>query len=246
MSTAVSPDEVIRVDADEQVGEASNDTTRDLRRGLTTVLGAAAAPLLVLSNVLLPTLPNKAADVVVKAPPVVGQLIAAHLVYIVASLLFIPFTLALWRIPGRRGSVLRLVGGSLTIIGMLSNALGEATDGYLLWGVVRAHVDPAAQVRLLDLLDKSNVALPVSFLAIPVAVLGALLLTAGVLRAKVVPAWAPWTLIVGAVISAGAGVGVSALLGVVFAVGGAATVLFVAARQAPGALEHSVTSGAPR
>jgi len=81
-----------------------------VRRRATTILGAAAAPLLVLSNVLLPGLPAKAVDVVAQAPPVVDRMLTAHLVYTVASLLFIPFTLTLWRVPGRRGSTLRLVG----------------------------------------------------------------------------------------------------------------------------------------
>ncbi len=126
MSTAVRSDDVVRLDvAPQTITEA--DPTRSVRRRATTILGAAAAPLLVLSNVLLPGLPAKAVDVVAQAPPIVDRMLTAHLVYTVASLLFIPFTLTLWRVKGRRGSTLRLVGGVLTTVGMGSNTLTPAS-----------------------------------------------------------------------------------------------------------------------
>lgn len=201
------------------------DPTRHVRRRL-ALGGAVVAPIgFVLSNVLLPHLPTKTAQVVPKLPPVIDRLLTAHLLYALASLLFVPFVLVVWRNPARRGAALRLTGGLLLLVGMVSNALGEVTSGYLAWSAVTTNVDQAAQIRMLDRLDNSAAALPISFLAIPVAILGMLLLAIGVLRSRALPAWAPWTLIAGLVLSAAPSSGVLGLLGLVFAVGAAATAI---------------------
>lgn len=204
------------------------DPTSRLRAVTTTVLAVAAPVLFTVSNVWLPSLTGSTARVVAHVPAVANRLLASHLLYALASLLMIALAVALWRIDVRRGSVLRLVGGVLLIVGGVSNALGEVTDGYLAWGMHRGAVEAAAQVRTLDILDKSSAGLPISFLAIPLLVFGLLLLLAGVLRARVVPAWLPILTVVAALVSGAGGVGPGALLGLGWSAGCAAIVVLVA------------------
>jgi hypothetical protein len=206
--------------------EPDGDPTRRLRRRATVWAAVAAPALFIAGSSLSPKLPSKVAEVVPKLPPIADRLLAAHLLVSLASLLFLPFTVALWRIPARRGAALRFAGGLLLMIGMVSNALGETTDAYAAWDGVRSSVDPATQVRLLEKLDSSAAGLPISFLAIPVALLGLVLLTVGVLRSRLVPIWAPIVLLVGLALSGVVSAGpVGAILGLGFVVGAVATVL---------------------
>jgi hypothetical protein len=204
------------------------DPTRRTRYTLTTCLAVAASVLFTLSNVFLPHLTGSTANVVAHIPAVVNRLLAAKLVYAVGSLLLIPFVVALWRVDARRGAALRLVGGCLLIVGGLCNALGEVTEAYLAWGMHHVGIGATSQVRLFDLLDNSTAALPISFIAIPVLSLGILLLMVGVLRARVVPGWLPGVTIVGGIASSVAGVGLPALVGLVWALPAAAVVILTA------------------
>jgi hypothetical protein len=197
------------------------DPSANLRQALTTGLALAAPVLLVASNALLPDLPRDTPEMIAAFPDIADRYLTAALMYSLASLLYVPFVLALWRTGTARGAWLRFGGGAVLMVGMLSNALSLSTWGYLLWGSARTGLDPAAQERLLTLLDGSAAALPISFLAIPLAVLGMLTLAAGVLRARAVPAWAPWLWIVGTTLTAGVGAGPLALLGLVGAAGSA-------------------------
>jgi hypothetical protein len=155
-------------------------------------------------------------------------------VYALASLLLVPFVLALWRVSTRRGSVLRLIGGQLLIAGAVGNGLGEGVLAYSAWGMHGAGVPAAAQIRYFDLLDSSNAALPIGFVAIPVLSLGLLLLVLGVLLARVVPVWLPVAVIIGAAASGFVGTGPVAAVGLLWALSGAATVWLVAARRDTG------------
>ena len=201
------------------MSQEDDDRFRRARRFILAALAAAAAPLLVLSNALLPPLPQEPAQMLAALPPLADRWLGVTLLYAVASLLHLPLVVALWNIRTRRGSLLRLIGGCLVIVAMVSNALSLSTWGYLLWGVSTAGLDSGTVVRMLTLMDASMLTLPVSWLAIPVAVLGLFVLSAGVLRSRIVPAWAPWMLITGTVISAAVGAGPLALLGLIGAAG---------------------------
>ena len=153
-------------------------------RERTGVLLAIAAPvLLLLGTVLTPQLSGSNSAVLAALPRVADQLLAAHLINIVASMSYIATVLVTWRIPERAGSVLRLVGGSVAILGFVSNALGEALDGYAAWAGAKAGVPVGTLARLFDYLDGAPAALPVSWLAIPVATVGGLVMWLGVVRA---------------------------------------------------------------
>ncbi|PPK94637.1 hypothetical protein CLV92_107140 [Kineococcus xinjiangensis] len=215
------------------VREEDGDRFRGARRAALAVLAAAAVPLVVLSNALLPPLPEEPALALAALPPLADRWLAVTLLYAVASLLYLPFVVVLWGLRARRGSLLRLVGGCLVVVATVSNALSLSTWGYLLWGTSAAGLERGAVLRVLAVMDGSAMTLPISWLAIPVAVLGLLLLTAGVARSRAVPAWAPWTFVIGTVVSAAVGAGPMALLGVVGAAG-AVGMVRAAARQDPG------------
>ncbi|WP_375400490.1 hypothetical protein [uncultured Amnibacterium sp.] len=188
---------------------------------------AVLGPILLLAGtVASPDLGGTNAQVLANVPAVADQLLTAHLLNTAGSLAYVVTVLVTLRIPAKVGSVLRLIGGVVAMAGFISNALGEVLDGYAAWAGAVAHVPPAIEARLFDVLDAAPAALPVSWLAIPVAVLGGIVLWIGVLRAhRVVPLWAPVVAIVGAVISALVPTGPLALLGVVGAVGAIATAL---------------------
>lgn len=212
------------------------DPTVLVRRRAAVVLGAVASPLLVAANAWLPSLGESAKEAVTTLQADLGtadRFLAAQLVYALASLLFIPFVVVLWRNTAARGRVLRLVGGALLIVAMLSNALSLTLMGYLLWLGARGGADLDSLVRMLTFSESSSATLPVSFIAIPAAVLGLLVLAAGVLQSRSLPRFAPWLMIVGTVVFAAAGPGVMALLlGVPFAVG--ATTVVVLSDRATG------------
>jgi hypothetical protein len=218
VSTVLEPDD-LRFD---------HDPTRAWRSGLTTVLAAAAPILFTLSNVIMPALHGSNASVVAHIPPVADRLLATKFGYAVASLLLVFVAVALWRVSERRGAALRLAGGVLLIVGGVSNALGEVVFAYSAWGMHRAGVAPAAQAHVFSLFDNSTAALPISFLAIPVMSVGLVLLMAGVLRAAIVPWWLPVLVIVGGLAAGFVGVGVPALIGLVWSVGTAVLVVRIA------------------
>ncbi|GIG30193.1 hypothetical protein [Cellulomonas marina] len=201
------------------------DPVVGLRRRLTTALALAAPPLLVLGNALMPALPRDPAQAVAAVPAVADRYLAAALMYALASLLHVPFVLALWRVGTRRGAWLRFGGGAVLVLAMVLNALSLVLWGYLLWGSARAGLPDELQVRLGAALDGSAATLPVSFLAVPLAVLGMLALAAGLLRSRVVPHWAVGLWVVGVLASASVGAGPLALVGLVGAAGGAVLVL---------------------
>ncbi len=197
----------------------TDDAAVALRTRLTTALALLAAPLLVLSNVLLPSLPGDARQVVDTIAPITERLLAVQLLYAVASVCFVPFVVAVWRLRARRGSIPRLVGGGVVILGMTANGWSEAVKGYLTWAMAGAGVEPAAQARTLSELDALPESLPISWWVIPFTVAGLVVLAIGIARARVVPLWAPLALVAGTVAMSVSGTGPRSLVGLVMVAG---------------------------
>ena len=199
-------------------------------RALVLGLAVAGPVLLLIGGVVAPDLSGSNATVLAHVPPVADRLLTAHLLNTAGSLAYVATIVTTLRIPVRQGAALRLIGGAIAILGLLSNALGETLDGYAAWAGARAHVPVAAQARLFDVLDASPAALPVSWLAIPVLALGGVVLWVGVLRAhRTVPIWAPIIAILGTLVVASiGGSGPIQLLGAIGTVGSVATALYAA------------------
>jgi hypothetical protein len=207
------------------------DPTARPRDALTAAMAVLGPVLFVLSNVVYPSLGRSNAAVVAHVAPIAGRVLATHLLYAVASLLLVPFAVVLCRITARRGSVLRFAGAVLIVLGAISNALGEAVLAYSAWGMARASVPGAAQVRFFDLLDRSNAALPIGFVAIPVLSLGLLLAMAGVALSRAVPVWLPVAAVVGALVSGVVGTGLPSAVGFVWAAAAVAIVVLIGRRR---------------
>jgi hypothetical protein len=183
-----------------------------------------------------PDLPMDAAAAVGEVVAVRDTFLGSKLAVAVGSLLMIPLVLAVRRrlVPGR-GSGLATVAAVLVTVGMASNALSQATHGYLLWFASAPTVDQAAGAAVVEasVTSQSLATLPVSFLSVPVFAVGLLLLAASLWRAGSVPRWVPVAIVL-VDVAAGA-IGVGLLMLVVGAVATAAfgTALFAAPRTFP-------------
>jgi hypothetical protein len=169
-----------------------------------------AGPVLLFSGYALhPDLPEEAAAAVSEVADARGTTLAAKLLVAVGALIMVPLVLQVRRhtAPGRGRSMVT-AGAALVTVGMASNALSQATYGYLLWWVTDADVSRAAGVQVAEVATTETAAtLPVSFLAVPVFAIGLLLLATGLWRARSVPGWAPVVLAVGTVAAAALPVG---------------------------------------
>lgn len=214
---------------------ARPDPTTVVRRGLKIGLAVAGPVLLIGGGVVAPDLSGSNAQVMAHVPAVAGQLLTAHLLNTAGSFAYIATILLTWNIPATRGAVLRLVGGAVAIVALLSNAMGETLDGYAAWAGARAGVPSGQLARLFDALDGSPAALPVSWLAIPLLGVGGVVLWIGVIRAhRIIPMWAPVVAIVGTLIGVAiGGAGAVQLIGVVGAAGSVATALYAARASRP-------------
>jgi hypothetical protein len=225
MSTPLSQPAVL----DPMTAFPDGDPSRRFRVWATVILGTLGSALLAVSSIVKPDIHGSDADVVPKLTAAADQVLAGQLVAAFGSLLLVLFVVGTWRLDTRKGSILRLVGGTIATLGLVSNALGEIADGYAAWGSAQGHVSTATEIRMLDSLDSLPAGLPIAWFAVPVAVTGVLILAIGVLRASaVVPVWAPVVVILGAVLSAVFTSGPLSLLGLVTAVGVGATLVYIA------------------
>jgi hypothetical protein len=168
-----------------------------------------AAPVLLFAGYALhPDLPPEAADALPEVADQRGITLASKLLVATGSLLMIPLILRVRRLASDRGRVAATAGAALVTLGMASNALSQATYGYLLWWVTDPEVSRDSGLQVADAATTASLAtLPVSFLAMPVFVGGLLLVAAGLWRARSGPQWVPVALAVGTILAAAFPVG---------------------------------------
>jgi hypothetical protein len=149
-----------------------------------------AAPLFLVASALIsPALKTDAS----------GQLavIAAHpsrwywftLLLLIGSLLLIPALLGLAALVRERSPRLGNIGGALSVVGSLI-AIGDVMSQFVSWQMVAQGADRAQMAALLHRYDNAagvSVLYSVGGLAVLV---GVVLLTIGLIRGHVVPAWA--------------------------------------------------------
>jgi hypothetical protein len=168
---------------------------------LAAAVMVAAPALIVAGNGLHPVVDGQSAsallDVVAAGP---ARWLIAKLTYAAGSLLLIVALASVVRL--RPGGVV-LVGSVLAGIGTGCNALSQALFGYTAYAAVRVPVDRSAAAALLDGFDGLGpAALPVSFVSVPVMVLGLLVVGVGLLVTRAVPRVTAVVLLVGVVAGA--------------------------------------------
>jgi hypothetical protein len=119
------------------------------------------------------------------------------LIFIVSAVLAAPAAIGLAHLMPGRGVVLGHLGAVCLVIG----AFGHM--GYAAWQLTVSRVaglgDPATMATFLDRTNDLSVVLIPMMTLIDI---GVILLSAGLLRARIVPAWAPWLAIAAMVLDA--------------------------------------------
>jgi hypothetical protein len=169
----------------------------------------AGPALLFAGYALHPDLPEEAADIVREVVDVRNTFLIARLLVVVGALIMIPLVLYVRRtLTPDRGRAVMTVGAGLVTIGMASNAVSQATYGYLLWWLTEPDISEAAGIQVAEVATAESFAtLPVSFLSVPLFALGLLLVAAGLWRARSAPIWVPVVLAVATVAGGAIGVG---------------------------------------
>jgi hypothetical protein len=143
------------------------------------------------------------------------------LLFIVSSVLAAPAAFGLAHVLSRRGVVLGHLGAACLLIGSFGHM------GYAVWQMTVSRAAGAADTATMTAyLDRTN---DLALVLIPMMVLidiGVLLLSAGLLRARAVPGWAPWLAIAAMVADFGVQFGGVSATWPVTAVWGASLVAF--------------------
>jgi hypothetical protein len=119
-----------------------------------------------------------------------GGIWLTGLIFMVSAILTVPAALGLAHLLRARGAVLGNLGAACLVTG----AFGHM--GYAVWQLMVSRVAGPGAPALIAYLDRTSA---LALVLVPLMVLvdiGLLLLAAGLLRARAVPSWAPWLVIV--------------------------------------------------
>jgi len=119
-----------------------------------------------------------------------GGIWTTGLIFMVSAIFTVPAALGLAHLLRGRGAVLGHLGASCLVTG----AFGHM--GYAVWQLMVARAAGPGAPALVAYLDRTSALTPV---LVPLMVLldaGLVLLAAGLLRARAVPRWAPWSVLV--------------------------------------------------
>lgn len=164
-------------------------------------LSMIAAPLFLVASALVsPTLKtDQAAQLgVISANP--DRWYWFTLLLLIGSLLLIPALLGIAALVRERAPRLGNIGGGLSILGSLI-AIGDVMSQFVSWQMVATGADPAQMAALLKRYDNAagiGVLYGVGGLAV---LIGVVLLTIGLIRGRIVPAWAAVGLSLGTVLN---------------------------------------------
>ena len=113
----------------------------------------------------------------------------AHLLSLIGFALLVPAILGLTQLVGQRRAALADLGGTLALLGVLAATGLLSIDGFGVWQMAQPAADRAEMAALLDrILTSPRVLLPLYLVSLASAV-GLLVLTLGMYRVQVVPAW---------------------------------------------------------
>jgi len=113
----------------------------------------------------------------------------AHLLSLIGFALLVPAILGLIQLVGQRRAALADLGGTLALLGVLATTGLLSIDGFGVWQMAQPAADRAEMAALLErILTSPGVLLPLYPVSLASAV-DLLVLTLGLYRAQVVPAW---------------------------------------------------------
>ena len=148
------------------------------------------APLVLLAGELLhPPFQRDPARLLAVAAANPDRWYLAHLLSLIGFALLVPAILGLTQLVGQRRAALADLGGTLALLGVLAASGLLSIDGFGVWQMAQPAADPAEMAALPDRIRTSpGVLLPLYLVSLASAV-GLLVLTLGLYRAQVVPAW---------------------------------------------------------
>jgi hypothetical protein len=158
------------------------------------------APLVLLAGELLhpPFQPDPARQLaVVAANP--DRWYLAHLLSLIGFALLVPGILGLAQLVGQRRAALADLGGALALLGVLAITGLLSIDGFGVWQMAQPAADRAEMAALLDRIFTSPGVVPLVVVALAFPV-GLLVLTLGLYRAQLVPAWTAGLVAIGVVV----------------------------------------------
>jgi hypothetical protein len=163
----------------------------DSRRFFRSVVGVCliASPLILVASALVsPEIKSSEADQLAVVAQDPGRYYLLTVLIFVSTALWVPLVLGLMYMVRERAAVLGNVGGSLAILGTLVG-VGDAVSQLFIWQMVSPGADRAQMVALLTRFDNASGAALFFRIGGPALVVGMVLLSIALYRARAVPAW---------------------------------------------------------
>jgi hypothetical protein len=171
----------------------------DSRHFFKTVVGVSliAAPLILLASALIsPEIKSSEADELAVIAQDPRRYYLFTVLIFVSTALWVPLVLGLIYMVRERSAALGNVGGSLALIGTLIG-IGDAISQLFIWQMVSPGADRAQMVALLTRFDNAAGAAIIFRIGGPALVVGTVILSIALYRARAVPAWAAVGMAVG-------------------------------------------------
>jgi len=192
----------------------------DSRRFFKTVVGVCliASPLILLASALVePEIKSSEADQLAVIAQDPGRYYLFTMLIFVSTALWLPLVVGLMHMVRERSAALGNIGGSLALIGTVV-AVGDAVSQLFIWQMVSPGADRAQMVALLTRFDNAAGAAIIFRIGGPALVIGMVILSIALIRARGVPAWAAIATSVGTFLNIAGFVAGSTLIVVISAV----------------------------
>jgi hypothetical protein len=192
----------------------------DSNRFFKTVVGVCliASPLILLASALVaPEIKSGEADQLAVIAQDPGRYYLFTVLIFVSTALWVPLVLGLMYMVREEAAALGNIGGSLALIATLV-AVGDAVSQLFIWQMVSPGADRAQMVALLTRFDNAAGAAIFFRIGGPALVIGMVILSIALYRARAVPAWTAAGTAFGTLLNIAAFVASSNLLVIVSAV----------------------------
>lgn len=176
-------------------------TTIERRRRLGGLAQVAAPVLLVAGALTHPREVNVAGAQLAIVAGGVRRWYIAHLLYVMATVVFVPAVLALGHRLRERAPRMELWGTGLAVTGLFSTACLVALEGFGGWQLAQIGDRPAATQAFDRFTTAAGTVVPFAIVGLTLSA-GLVVLAVGLARASAAPAWICWTLGAGAVLLA--------------------------------------------